>query len=89
MNKISRKKVRRVRNLMILTGIILVAAIAALFMGTPWPLGIAGAAALITGAQTHKIYRCPHCGKGLPYISPKGTDAGDCPYCGEKIEFEG
>ena len=45
------------------------------------------AAALITGAQTYKTYRCPHCGKGLPYISPKGENAGDCPYCGELLEF--
>lgn len=88
MNTLSRRKIRRVRNLMILTGIILVAAIISLFMGIPWPLGIAGAAALIAGAQTHKAYRCPHCNKGLPYISPKGDDAGDCPYCGQRIQFD-
>jgi len=87
MNKISRKTVRRVRDLMIVTAILFVAAIIALFLGTPWLLAAAGAAALITGAQTYKTYRCPHCGKGLPYISPKGENAGDCPYCGELLEF--
>ena len=87
MNKISRKTVRRVRDLMIVTAILFVAAIIALFLGKPGLLAVAGAAALITGAQTYKTYRCPHCGKGLPYISPKGENAGDCPYCGELLEF--
>ena len=87
MNTISRRKIRFVRNLMIVTAILFVAAIIALFLGTPWLLAAAGAAALITGAQTYKTYRCPHCGKGLPYISPKGENAGDCPYCGELLEF--
>ena len=87
MNKISRRKIRFVRDLMIVTAILFVAAIIALFLGTPWLLAAAGAAALITGAQTYKTYRCPHCGKGLPYISPKGENAGDCPYCGELLEF--
>lgn len=88
MNKISRKKIRRVRDLMLLTAALFVVAVAALFLGAPWPLAAAGAAALVTGVQTYKTYRCPHCGKGLPYISPGDENAGDCPYCGETIEFD-
>lgn len=88
MNTISRRKIRFVRNLMLVTAILFVASVVALFMGTTWPLSLAGTAALITGAQTYKTYRCPHCGKGLPYISPKGENAGNCPYCDQLIEYD-
>ena len=88
MNKISRKTVSLVRSLMIVTALLFVIAVICLFLGKAWVLAVAGTAALATVLCTNKTYRCPHCSKGLPYISPKGADAGDCPYCGEKIEFE-
>ena len=88
MKKISRKTVSLVRSLMILTALLFVIAVICLFLGKAWVLAVAAVSALSAMLCTNKAYRCPHCNKGLPYISPKGPDAGDCPYCGEKMEFE-
>ena len=65
-----------------------VIAVICLFLGKAWVLAVAAVSALSAMLCTNKAYRYPHCNKGLPYISPKGPDAGDCPYCGEKMEFE-
>ena len=53
------------------------------------PVGYAGLAALAVGLVMNTLFsRCPHCGRFVQGISPFSEDAGICPKCKEKMEFD-
>lgn len=76
-------------SLVLLIGGFLLAVVCILTDSYTSPLGYASLAALIAGLVMNHIFaRCPHCRRYVKGVSPFNEEAGTCPKCGGKLEFD-